>query len=66
MGKQITYNYFDQNRFFMGFSYPFSKSLTEQAGYRNLFQQQATGNVFVNNHVARLLLFHTLDLRRQP
>lgn len=66
LGKQITYNYFDQNRFFVGLSYPFSKSFTAQAGYMNLFQQQATGNVFANNHAARLFLFHTLDLRRQP
>ncbi len=66
LGKQITLNYFDQNRFFVGVSYPFSKSLTAQAGYMNLFQQQATGNTFVNNHVARLFLFHTLDMRKQP
>ncbi len=66
LGKQITYNYFDQNRFFVGVSYPFSKSLTVQAGYMNLFQQQASGSTFVNNHVARLFLFHTLDFRRQP
>jgi hypothetical protein len=66
LGKQITYNYFDQNRFFVGLSYPFSKSFTAQAGYMNLFQQQATGNVFANNHVARLFLFHNLDLRKQP
>lgn len=65
-GKQITYNYFDQNRFFVGMSYPFSRSLMAQAGYMNLFQQQASGNVFTNNHVARLFLFHTVDLRKQP
>ena len=66
LGKQITHNYFDQNRFFVGLSYPFSKSLTVQAGYTNLFQQQTSGNAFVNNHVARLFLFHTLDFRRRP
>ena len=63
-GKQITYNYFDQNRFFVGLSYPFSKAFTVQAGYMNLFQQQAAGNAFVNNHTARLFLYHTLVLRR--
>ncbi|WP_266368393.1 DUF2490 domain-containing protein [Tellurirhabdus rosea] len=63
-GKQITYNYFDQNRFFVGFSYPFSKSLTLQAGYMNLFQQLPAGNRFANNHVARLFLFQTLDFRQ--
>lgn len=63
-GKQITANYFDQNRFFVGLSYPFSKTFAVQAGYMNLFQQQASGNNFVNNHTARLFLFHTLDFRR--
>lgn len=66
-GKQINANYFDQNRFFVGVSYPFSKSFAVQAGYMNLFQQQASasGSTFVNNHTARLFLFHTLDFRRQ-
>jgi hypothetical protein len=65
-GKQITYNYFDQNRFFVGISYPFNKSLSAQLGYMNLFQQQPTGNSFVSNHTLRLFLFHSLDLRKQP
>lgn len=62
-GKQITTNYFDQNRFFVGLSYPVSKAFAVQAGYMNLFQPGAN-NTFVNNHTARLFLFHTLDLRR--
>lgn len=64
-GRQIRYNYFDQNRFFVGLAYPFSKSLSLQAGYMNLFQQTAAGNRFLNNHVARIFLFHTPDFRRQ-
>lgn len=64
-GKQITYNYFDQNRFFVGLSYPVRKNLLLQAGYMNLFQQTATGNTFISNHTARLFVFHTLDLRNK-
>lgn len=63
-GKQITYNYFDQNRFFVGLSYPIQKNLLIQGGYMNLFQQTAAGNAFVSNHTARLFVFHTLDLRK--
>ncbi|MRS61260.1 DUF2490 domain-containing protein [Larkinella terrae] len=63
-GKQIIYNYFDQNRFFVGFSYPFTKSFSAQVGYMNLFQQQASGNNFVNNHAVRLFLFHNLNLTK--
>ncbi len=65
-GKQITYNYFDQNRFFVGVSYPFKKNLSAQVGYMNQFVQQPAGNTFVSNHTLRLFVFHTLDLRKQP
>ena len=64
-GKQITFNYFDQNRFFAGLSYPFNKQLLLQAGYMNLFQQLPAGNTFANNHTLRLFLFHNLDFRPQ-
>ncbi|MFD2570109.1 DUF2490 domain-containing protein [Spirosoma soli] len=65
-GKQITYNYFDQNRFFVGVSYPFSKSLTAQLGYMNQFVQQPAGSSFVSNRTLRFFVFHTLDFRQQP
>jgi hypothetical protein len=64
-GKQITYNYFDQNRFFLGLGYQFSKTMNVQLGYMNLFQQLPTGNQFNNNHALRLFFFHNLDLRRK-
>ena len=63
-GNQITYNTFDQNRFFVGLSYPFTKQLLGQAGYMNQFSQQPAGNVYVDNHTLRLFLFHNLDLRK--
>lgn len=62
-GKKITNNYFDQNRFFVGLGYQFTKSFNAQLGYMNLFQQLPAGSQFNNNHVARLFLFHNLDLR---
>jgi len=65
-GKQIVANTFDQNRFFVGMSYPFSKHLLGQLGYMNQFIQQPSGTVYVNNHTLRLFVFHTLDVRRQP
>jgi hypothetical protein len=64
-GKQITYNYFDQNRFFLGLGYQFSKTVNAQLGYMNLFQQLPAGNRFNNNHVLRLFVFHNVDLRRK-
>jgi hypothetical protein len=64
-GKNITYNYFDQNRFFVGLGYQFTKSLNAQLGYMNLFQQLPSGNHFNNNHVIRFFVFHNLDLRKK-
>jgi hypothetical protein len=63
-GKEIVYNYFDQNRLFGGVGYQFSKSFNAQLGYMNVFQQTAAGNKFFNTHALRLFLFHTFDLRK--
>lgn len=64
-GKQITFNYFDQNRFFVGFGYQFTKTLNAQLGYMNLFQQTRTLNRFDNNHTIRLFFFNNIDLRKK-
>jgi hypothetical protein len=64
-GKQIVYNYFDQNRFFVGFAYHVNKSDNLQFGYMNLFQQLPAGNQYKNIHAARVFYFHNLDLRKK-
>ncbi len=63
-GKEILYNYFDQNRLFLGVGYPFNKHLNAQLGYMNVFQQLPAGNRFYNTHTLRLFIFHTLDLSK--
>lgn len=63
-GKQIINNYFDQNRFFLGFNYHLNKHDNFQFGYMNLFQQQAAGNKYRSLNVARLFYFHNVDLRK--
>ena len=62
-GKNVVYNHFDQNRFFVGLAYPFSKHAQIQAGYMNLYQQLASGNQFRNQHTIRIFYFHNIDLR---
>ena len=62
-GKEIINNYFDQNRFFLGFAYHVNKHDNLQFGYMNVFQQLAAGNRYRSNHVARVFYFHNLDLR---
>lgn len=64
-GKEILYNYFDQNRLFAGVGYPFAKNLNAQLGYMQVFQQLPAGNRFFNTHTLRLFIFHTLDFRKK-
>jgi hypothetical protein len=64
-GKQVVYNYFDQNRFFVGFKYNTSQHDNLQLGYMNVFSQLASGNSYRNNHVIRLFYFQNLDLRKK-
>ncbi len=64
-GKQIVYNSFDQNRFFLGFNYHASTHDQLQFGYMSVFQQLAAGNRYGNIHTARIGYFHNLDLRKK-
>ncbi|MCA0237008.1 MAG: DUF2490 domain-containing protein [Bacteroidetes bacterium] len=64
-GKNIVYNYFDQNRFFAGLAYQINPHAQLQGGYMNLFQQQASGNRYRNQHTIRIFYFHNFDLRKQ-
>lgn len=64
-GKQIVNNYFDQNRFFLGFKYQTGMQSSLQFGYMNWFQQLPAGNRYRNSHVARVFFFQNLDLRKK-
>lgn len=64
-GKEIVYNYFDQNRFFAGFAYHLNTTDNLQLGYLNVFQQLPSGNRYRATHAARLSYFHNLDLRKK-
>lgn len=64
-GEEIKYNYFDQNRFFVGLGYQYSAHGNVQLGYMNLFQQEASGYEFINNHVIRLFITHNLDFSKK-
>ena len=65
-GKQIVYNYFDQNRFFTGFSYHTNEHDNLQIGYMNLFQQLPAGNRYRSLHTIRVFYFQNLDFRKKP
>ena len=64
-GKQVIYNYFDQNRFFVGFGYQTNKSDQLQLGYMNLFQQLATGYQYKSINGVNIFYLHNLDVRKK-
>lgn len=61
-GKNITYNYFDQNRSYAGLNYELSKKLAIQLQYIHIWQQLASGNTFLSAEVIRFNLYHTISL----
>lgn len=64
-GKNIIYNHFDQNRFFAGLVYQVNPQVQIQAGYLNVYIQLPAGNVFRNQHNARIFYVHNLDFRKK-
>ncbi|HYE55231.1 MAG TPA: DUF2490 domain-containing protein [Chitinophagaceae bacterium] len=64
-GKEIVYNYFDQNRFFIGLGYHLNARDQLQFGYMNLFQQLGSGNQYRNIHAVRVYFAHNLDVRKK-
>ncbi len=63
-GRQIVYNYFDQNRFFAGFRFRVNPNGSLQAGYMNQFQQLSSGRQYRTIHAIRLSYLHQIDLRK--
>lgn len=64
-GKQIVYNYFDQNRAFVGLKLNTNNHDNVQLGYMNQFVQLPAGNRYRNVHVIRLFYFQNLDWRKK-
>lgn len=60
-GSKIVQNTFDQNRIYLALNYKISKSLSFETGYLNSFQQQTTGNEFLNRSILRLSIFQKID-----
>lgn len=64
-GKEIVYNTFDQNRFFIGFGYHPNSHDQLQFGYMNVFVQTGAGSAYRSIHAIRLFYAHNLDARRK-
>ena len=63
-GKEIVYNTFDQNRFFLGIKQPLGKSLSMDAGYMMIVQQKASGYQYDKNHTLRCFFYFTPNWNR--
>ena len=64
-GKEIVYNYYDQNRFFVGFAFHTNKQDNLQFGYLNVFQQLSAGNQYRSINAVRVFYFNNLDFRKK-
>lgn len=56
-GKEIVYNTFDQNRFFVGIKQTINPKLSFDFGYMNVYQQKSTGDQYDMNHTLRLYFY---------
>jgi len=63
--NEITYNTFDQNRFFLGISKSFGKGWKYDFGYMLVFQQKYSGYQYDRNHTLRLFFYYSPDLRKK-
>lgn len=64
-GKQVVYNYFDQNHLNIGIKYKF-KSDNIQVSYQHLFQQLASGNTYKRADCLRILYIHNSSYYQTP
>lgn len=64
-GKEIVYNYFDQNRIGFGLGFQITKSFAATLVYQYIWQQRTKGNTYNSIDCARLAFIHNLDLRKK-
>lgn len=57
-GKEVVYNTFDQNRFFIGIKQNVSPKLSFDFGYMNVYQQKYSGYQYDSNHTLRLFFYY--------
>jgi hypothetical protein len=56
-GKEVVYNTFDQNRFFIGIKQSINPKLSFDFGYMNVYQQKYSGYQYDMNHTLRLFFY---------
>lgn len=61
-GKEVVYNPFDQNRFFIGIKEQLTSALSFDMGYMKVYQQKKSGYEFDRNHTFRLFFYYSPQL----
>jgi len=61
-GKEIVYNTFEQNRFFIGIREQLRPDLSFDMGYMRVYQQKRSGYEFDRNHTFRLFFYYSPQL----
>ena len=64
-GKNVKYNIFDQNRFYLALGYKFSESGNIQLGYLNQFIIKSNGQNTELNHTLQASITYNMDFRRK-
>ncbi|NDP28558.1 MAG: DUF2490 domain-containing protein [Flavobacterium sp.] len=62
-GKEIVYNTFDQNRFFVGIKQAINPKLSFDFGYMNVYQEKSSGYQYDMNHTLRLFFYLNASLK---
>lgn len=60
-GKSITYNYFEDNRTFIGLGYILNDNIQFQTGYQWSFRHAGSPFEYENRHMWRISIYHNLD-----
>lgn len=61
-GNNISYNYFDQDRLYIGVNYEINKKIVLQLQYMHVWQQASNGLTLNSNEVIRFNIYHTISI----
>lgn len=61
-GNNISYNYFDQDRLYVGINYEINKKIALQLQYMHVWQQASNGLTLNSNEVIRFNIYHTISI----
>lgn len=61
-GSAIDYNYFDQDRLYVGLNYEINKKISLQLQYMHVWQQASNRLILNSNEVIRFNIYHTISL----